>query len=225
MPLQDERRLREWERRGSVPLSVASLVFLVTYAVRVLAHELPRDMRDLLLLLTLVTWAFFVADYLLRVTVAPHRWSYVRRRWLDLVVVIMPLLRPLRILQNYSTVQSRRERPRLTLEARVMSYAGLTTLLLGFAASLQVYAIERQAPGASIRTYGDAVWWACSAVTTTGYGDVVPVTAKGRLIGAGVMFLGVVLIGAVVASFASWLTQSFRRPEERRNGRRPPEDG
>ncbi|MEU6347165.1 ion channel [Streptomyces sp. NPDC046977] len=224
MPLQDERRLREWERRGSVPLSLASLVFLVTYAVRVLAHELPRDMRALLLL-TCVTWAFFVADYLLRVAVAPHRWSYVRRRWLDLVVVIMPLLRPLRILQNYSTVQSRRERPRLTLEARVMSYAGLTTLLLGFAASLQVYAIERQAPGASIRTYGDAVWWACSAVTTTGYGDVVPVTAKGRLIGAGVMFLGVVLIGAVVASFASWLTQSFRRPEERRDGRRPPGDG
>ncbi|MGI5249243.1 potassium channel family protein [Actinacidiphila glaucinigra] len=223
MPKDAERRLHEWERRGSVPLSIASLVFLVTYAVRVLAPDLPPDWSDLLLTITIVTWGIFVVDYLVRVAVAPHRWTYVRRRWLDLVVVILPLLRPLRLLQLYGKIQNRQRQPRLSLEARVMAYAGLSALLLGFAASLQVYADEHDAPGGQIRTYGESVWWLCSTITTTGYGDLVPVTARGRVIAVGVMFLGVVLIGAVVGSFSAWLTQSFRRTDERQDAGGPPE--
>ncbi|WP_431960567.1 potassium channel family protein [Actinacidiphila sp. bgisy160] len=223
MSMDDERRLREWERWGSVPLSIGSLVFLVTYAVRVLVPDLPPDWSDLLLLITVVTWGFFVLDYLVRVAVAPHRWTYVRRRWLDLVVVILPLLRPLRMLQLYGQMLNRHQQPRLSLEARVMSYAGLSALLLGFAASLQVYAYERYTPGAEIRTYGQSVWWLCSTITTTGYGDLVPVTVRGRVIAVGVMFLGVVLIGAVVGSFSSWLVKSFRRPGERSDVPGPPE--
>lgn len=221
--MDEERRLREWERRGSVPLSIASLVFLVTYAVRVLAPDLPPGWSDLLLLLTVVTWGFFVLDYLVRVAVAPHRWSWVRRHWLDLVVVVLPLLRPLRLLQIYGRVQDRHMQPRISLEARVMSYAGLSALLLGFAASLQVYADEHDAPGGQIRTYGESVWWLCSTITTTGYGDLVPVTVRGRVIAVGVMFLGVVLIGAVVGSFSAWLTKSFRRADERPDAGGPPE--
>ncbi|MFE0628102.1 potassium channel family protein [Streptomyces sp. NPDC058864] len=223
MPMDEERRLREWERRGSVPLSIASLVFLVTYAVRVLAPDLPPGWSDLLLLLTVVTWGFFVLDYLVRVAVAPHRWSWVRRHWLDLVVVVLPLLRPLRLLQIYGRVQDRHMQPRISLEARVMSYAGLSALLLGFVASLQVYADEHDAPGGQIRTYGESVWWLCSTITTTGYGDLVPVTVRGRVIAVGVMFLGVVLIGAVVGSFSAWLTKSFRRADERPDAGGPPE--
>ncbi|WP_431945943.1 potassium channel family protein [Actinacidiphila sp. bgisy167] len=223
MPMDDERRLREWERWGSVPLSLASLVFLVTYAVRVLVPDLPPGWSDLLLLITLATWGLFVLDYVVRVAVAPDRWTYVRRRWLDLVVVFMPLLRPLRMLQFYGQMQNRYQRPRLSLEVRVMAYAGLSALLLGFAASLQVYADERYASGAEIRTYGQSVWWLCSTITTTGYGDLVPVTVRGRVIAVGVMFLGVILIGAVVGSFSSWLIKSFRRPEERPDAPGPPE--
>ncbi|MDX2646819.1 ion channel [Streptomyces sp. PA03-1a] len=223
MPMDDDRRLREWERRGSVPLSIASLVFLVTYAVRVLVPDLPPEWSDLLLTVTVVTWGLFVLDYLVRVAVAPHRWSYVRRRWLDLVVVVLPLLRPLRLLQIYGRVQDLHKQPRFSLEARVMGYAGLSALLLGFAASLQVYADEHNAPGAQIRTYGQSVWWLCSTITTTGYGDLVPVTVRGRVIAVGVMFLGVVLIGAVVGSFSAWLTQSFRRADERPDAGGPPE--
>ncbi|MDX3354254.1 potassium channel family protein [Streptomyces sp. ME01-24h] len=223
MPMDDERRLREWERRGSVPLSIASLVFLVTYAVRVLLPDLRPEWSDLLLTITVVTWGLFVLDYLVRVAVAPHRWNYVRRRWLDLVVVVLPLLRPLRLLQIYGKVQDLHKQPRFSLETRVMAYAGLSATLLGFAASLQVYADEHDAPGAQIRTYGQSVWWLCSTMTTTGYGDLVPVTVRGRVVAVGVMFLGVVLIGAVVGSFSAWLTQNFRRADERTDTGGPPE--
>ncbi len=42
-----------------------------------------------------------------------------------------------------------------------------------------------------VDTFFDAVWWAFSTVTTVGFGDVVPVTTAGRLIGIVLMILGV----------------------------------
>jgi voltage-gated potassium channel len=59
------------------------------------------------------------------------------------------------------------------------------------------------------------VWWACSTLTTVGYGDVTPVTAGGRTIAAFLMFLGLALLGAVTGSFSSWLIQTFTREDEK----------
>lgn len=139
---------------------------------------------------------------------------FVRAHWLDTVVLLLPLLRPLRLVQVYTAVQKRREQPRLSLYARVMSYASLTAVLLGVSAALAVYHQEHDAPGASIRTFGDSVWWACATLTTVGYGDAVPVTFGGRVVAVGLMACGLALLGAVTGAFSSWLVQVFRREDE-----------
>lgn len=53
-----------------------------------------------------------------------------------------------------------------------------------------------------IRTWGDGLWWAITTLTTTGYGDHVPVTLAGRLIGTAVMIAGVAVLGGVAAGVA-----------------------
>ncbi|MDQ0797469.1 potassium channel family protein [Streptomyces sp. B1I3] len=215
------RRFKEWDQRTQVPLLAAALLFLIGYAVRVLAPHDTQPWRDIALGLVATTWAVFVVDYGVRLRLSGLGRRFVRTHWLDTLVLLLPLLRPLRMVQLYTAVQKRRQEPRLSLYARVMSYAGLTAVLLGFSAALAVYHQEHGAPDASIRTFGDAVWWACATLTTVGYGDAVPVTPLGRLIAAVLMACGLALLGAVTGSFSSWLLQVFAREDERR----PPGSG
>ncbi|MEV3932778.1 MULTISPECIES: potassium channel family protein [unclassified Streptomyces] len=209
-------RLKEWEQRTEVPLFAAGLVFLAGYATRVLVPVGVQPWRDIALALVAATWLLFVVDYGVRLRLSGLGARFVHSHWLDTLVVILPLLRPLRMVQVYMAVQKRTDRPRLSLYARVMAYASLTAGLLGFSCALAVYYQEREAPGASIRTFGDAVWWACATLTTVGYGDAVPVTPWGRVIAAFLMACGLALLGAVTGSFSSWLVEVFQREDEKR---------
>lgn len=212
--MDDDSPQARWERRSEVPLGAASLLFLFFYAVLVLAHDLPEHWRDACLAALIATWALFAVDYAVRWRLSGQRLRFVRTHWLDSVVLALPLLRPLRIVKVYEAVQRRHGQPRFSLHARVIAYATLSVTLLGFAGALAVYQQERTAPGATILTFGDSVWWACSTLSTVGYGDVTPVTPWGRVIATGLMACGLALLGAVTGSFSSWLLQVFSREDD-----------
>ncbi|AWI29373.1 two pore domain potassium channel family protein [Streptomyces sp. ICN441] len=213
--------LDRWEQRVELPLFYASLVFLAAYSVRILAHDVDVVWREIALATMLLMWFVFAADFAVRLRLSGQRLPrFLRTRWLDAVVLLLPLLRPLRLVKLYTTLQRRRDQPVLDLYVRVIVYAGLSAVLLGWAGALAVYHQERTAPGATILTFGDAVWWVCATLTTVGYGDVTPVTAWGRTVAVGLMICGLALLGAVTGSFSSWLIQVFAREDERR----PPGD-
>jgi voltage-gated potassium channel len=219
--MDTEDRTARWERRMGLPLAVASLLFLVSYGVRVLGEGLPGPVRDLCLAVTYGSWTLFIIDYAVRWRLSGEGLGFVHRHWLDSLVVLLPLLRPVRIVRFYEGVEVRRQgKPRLPLQARVMMYAGLSSTLLGVTAALSVYHVEHTASGATIRTFGDSLWWAAATLSTVGYGDAVPVTPQGRLIAVALMACGLALLGAVTGSFSSWLMQRFARDGE--DAGRPP---
>lgn len=214
--MDDDSRDTRWEQRAELPLAVASLVFLASYAVRVLAPGLHDAWQDLCLAVLLATWALFAVDYAVRWRLSGQRLRFVRTHLLDTLVLVLPQLRPLRIVRVYEAVQRRHGKSRLALHARVIVYAGLSAALLGFSGALAVFQQERGAPHATMRTFGDALWWTCETFSTTGFGDVVPVTPVGRLIAVGMMAVGLALLGAVTGTFASWLLQVFAREDDER---------
>ncbi|MGW5326070.1 potassium channel family protein [Streptomyces sp. NPDC004014] len=210
--MDDDSPAARWEQRTEIPLFVGSLIFLAAYATLVLAVGLPSFWRDLCLATMLVLWVLSAADYVVRWRLGGQRFlRFVSTHFLHTVVVLLPLLRPLRIVPLYDVIQRRQGDPRLSLYARVIAYASLSTLLLGFSGSLAVYQQERGVPGAGMQTFGDAVWWAAATLSTVGYGDIVPVTPLGRVIATGMMACGLGLLGAVTGSFSSWLMQTFSR--------------
>ncbi|MFJ4004669.1 potassium channel family protein [Streptomyces sp. NPDC090023] len=212
--MQHDRTKTRWERRAEMPLTVASLTFLGSYAALVLAPRPGTAWDDLWIALLLACWLLFAVDYAVRWRLSGEGPRFVRTHWLDTLVLLLPLLRPLRVVRVYESMEHRRGLPRLPLYARVITYSGLTALLMGFTGALAVYQQERDAPASNMRTFGDAVWWTCSTLSTVGYGDIVPVTPGGRIIAAAMMAGGLALLGAVTGSFSSWLLQVFAREED-----------
>jgi voltage-gated potassium channel len=62
---------------------------------------------------------------------------------------------------------------------------------------------------------GVALWWAAATITTVGYGDVVPLSAIGRAVGAALMFGGVGALAFVTAIAASSIVVGEVEEEER----------
>jgi voltage-gated potassium channel len=96
----------------------------------------------------------------------------------------------------------------------VAIYVTAGSSLIAFIAALAALEAERDADGALITSFGDAMWWACTTMTTVGYGDTYPVTTTGRFIGVGLMIGGIALLGTVTATFASWLVNAVRDEQE-----------
>src|SRR6476661_6774991 len=62
----------------------------------------------------------------------------------------------------------------------------------------------------NLHSLADAFWWSIVTVTTIGYGDIYPVTALGRVVGAFLMFAGIGALGIFTASIAAYLIKFDR---------------
>ena len=196
--------LSAWERRSEWPLTAIALAFLAVYAWEVITGlrgaaragtELAMD----------VMWAVFIADYLVRLALAPQRGRWFVRHLFDLAVVALPVLRPLRLVRLIALIGVLHRGAGMALRGRITAYTAGGVTLLVVVSSLAVLDAERGAPGTPIRTYGEAVWWALATITTVGYGDLAPVTAVGRWAAVLLMIGGVALAGVVTATLASWI--------------------
>jgi voltage-gated potassium channel len=165
-------------------------------------------------LVSLTCWLVFVVDYAVRLRLAADRRRWFSRNILSLLVVALPILRPLRLVRLLTLFTVFQRAAGTALRGRVVIFAAATTTLLVFIASLAVFDAERYAPGADIVTYGDALWWACVTITTVGYGDLSPVTVEGRCIAIALMVCGIALLGTVTATIASWLVERVAADEE-----------
>ena len=83
--------------------------------------------------------------------------------------------------------------------------------LVLYAASVIVHVLEREAQPATFGTIHGTLWWAIVTLTTTGYGDAVPVTGLGRIVAAGVMICGIGVLGMLVGVLATGYAAEARR--------------
>lgn len=142
------------------------------------------------------------------------RRRFIRSNLLDLVVVALPILRPLRLLRLVTLLSVLNRKAGSSLRGRVLTYVAGAAGLVIFVAALAVLDAERRNPDANILSFPDALWWAATTVTTVGYGDRYPMTGEGRLIAVGLMIAGIAIIGVITAAFASWLLERVREVEE-----------
>jgi voltage-gated potassium channel len=196
--------LDRWESRTELPLAGVAIAFLVGYSVQVLAR--PTGYTSEALDWTLyVLWAAFAIDFVMRLILADQRPRWFVRHMFDLAIVALPFLRPLRLVRLVVIVAALQKAFGDAIRGRIVIYTAGSAILLVYAASLAVLEAERSDPNAHITNFSDAVWWSITTITTVGYGDFYPVTAKGRLVAVLLMIGGISLIGMITATVATWI--------------------
>jgi voltage-gated potassium channel len=184
-----------------------------------------------------VVCVFFVAEYALRLFAASgapgagHRGAWrARRAWalslggvfdgLGVLPGILAVTHPLYAsLYGFVWVfKYVRYSPGLASLRRVVSHArhALLSVLLGFAimllaAASLAYLFERHAQPAVFGSIPAALWWAIVTMTTTGYGDVVPQTIAGRMLGGIVMVSGILVFALWAGILATGYAEEMRR--------------
>jgi len=208
-------RHQRWRTALDPWLVVASVIFLAAYTWRVLAQP-----TGLMLVITsaaiVVTWLVFVADYVMDLLLAANRkrwfWTHLHK----IAIILFPPLRPIWLLRLVAVLN---RATGAALRGRIVATAAIAALLVMWVSALAVLEAERYAPGASITTLGDAVWWAMVTITTVGYGDLYPVTIQGRVAASVLMLSGLVLLGVITATLSSYVIERARHA-----GAKPPAD-
>jgi voltage-gated potassium channel len=209
----NETRLQQWERRAEWPLAICAIAFLILYSVEVLAEPQGSAMK-------VVEWSLnllympFVVDYFVRLRLAEDRVRWFFKHLLDLAVVLLPFLRPLRFLRLVALVRVLQRALGDAVRGQVITFSVFGAVLLVYVAALAELKYERYAPGSHITNFPDALWWSMATLTTVGYGDHSPVTAPGRLIAALLMIGGICLVGVAGATVAHWIITQVAKQDK-----------
>ena len=95
----------------------------------------------------------------------------------------------------------------------MLSALAVIAVLMLFAAA-GIYLLER---GGQPETFGDlpsALWWVVVTLSTVGYGDAVPATGLGRILGAAIMILGIGMVALPAGMLASRFSQVMHRQQD-----------
>ncbi len=186
------------------PLTIAALVFFAAYALEILAG-LTGSFEVLAEGVIWATWAVFVVDYFTRLSITEHRGRWFTHHLLDLAIVVLPMLRPLRLMRFLTFIAIIRRGAGGIIRGRVVLFTVGSTILIILIAGLAIFDAEREV--GNLKSFGDAVWWSFVTMTTVGYGDYYPVTSTGRIVAVGLMIGGITLIGVITATLASWIVE------------------
>lgn len=202
------RRDRYVAATGRV-LAILGVLFVLAYSVSVLWEDRPAWATAAVGSVLVVTWFIFVVDVVVRIALTPYgrRWHYAWHHPLEILSAVLPVFRALRVvglLQNLPVLARRTSSAvRAQFIVLALAYASAWVYFL----SLATLQAERYAAGATITSFGDAIWWAVVTIATVGYGDTYPVTPLGRVYAVLLMAGGIAIVGTASATLISYLNE------------------
>jgi voltage-gated potassium channel len=188
-------------------LTILALAFLVSFSYPAFNTNISNSTQTYLDLIQWVSWCAFAIDFLYGILSAKDKKQYLIKHPLDLAAVVLPFLRPLRLLRVISFGSLVIQKVAIGRQFAITIKVFIASIFVAYISAVQITITERDVDGSNIKNFGDGLWWAITTVTTVGYGDRFPTTTEGRCLAVGLMIMGISLMGVITASVASWFVK------------------
>ena len=223
--------LVRWRTVTDAPLLILAVGSLPILLLEVARNDLTSGDRLFLDIVNIVVLVAFAIDYVGReLVLARNGRAFVRGEWTSLLIVAAQALALVPSLSGFGALRALRagrvwrsiaviarlvaiggaaaSEGRSILRRHAASFAlgmaGMTWLTAAVAFTL----VEDVGKDGRLHSFGDALWWASTTITTVGYGDVFPVTAAGRMVGVVTMGVGISTFAVVTAKVAEFLVRT-----------------
>jgi len=169
----------------------------------------------------------FMVLFFWRWQISLDRKAYLKDNWLDLALIVLlasPLLRLLMALRVVGLVpalrlgaliRSNRKHIMKLIVLSQDSFPAAMTMVFAivFLFGSSAYLLEHATnPGFS--EVGDGLWWAFVTLTTVGYGDIVPMTTGGRIVGVLTMIFGIAVYSLMIANLTFFVEEQGRKRQQ-----------
>ena len=188
-------------------LTFLALAFLVAFSWPAFVVEIDPSTQRILDYVQWISWIAFAVDLLVGLILAEKKLKFLAHHPLEVVTVLLPFLRPLRLLRVISFGTLVILKVAVGRQFAITLKVFLASILLAYIGAVQITITERGVEGSNIKNFGDGLWWAITTVTTVGYGDRFPVTSTGRVLAVCLMLVGISLMGVITASVAAWFVK------------------
>jgi voltage-gated potassium channel len=215
---RDERwtvltRFEQWLER---PMLVLSFAWLVLFIV-----EFTVGLTPLMSTVGWLIWGVFVVDFVVRLTLAPDKSTYLRANWLTALSLFLPALRLLRFARAFRVLRAARAARGARLvrvlgsfnrgmralgrsfRRRGFGYVVALTALVTLAGAAGMHAFERDIPDSPLHSFTSALWWTAMVITTMG-SDYFPQSAEGRALCLLLALFAFAVFGYVTATLATF---------------------
>ena len=188
-------------------LTLLALCFLIAYSYPAFNETISDSTNHYLGLVQWVCWFAFAIDLIYGIWKAESKKEYLKRHPLEVASVLLPFLRPLRLMRVISFGSLALQKVAIGRQFAITVKVAISALFISYIAAIQITISERSVEGSNIKTFSDGLWWAVTTVTTVGYGDRYPTTSEGRLLAVLLMITGISLVGVITASVAAWFVK------------------
>lgn len=229
-----KEKLRTLPRWAELSIKALIIGSVVTYLIEVDHLRPASDPRAHLFFLwsERVIGALFTVEYFARWTRAKERRLYPLRGmalvdlmavlpfWLELMIGSQALgaLRLLRVVRlakyaryNDTLIALGRCLYQVRRQLYAVAEAVVMVVVLG---AVTMHGIERHTQPKTFGTIGNSMWWTFVTLTTVGYGDAYPVTTLGKTAAAGIMIVGLGVVGAFLGLFVTACSDAIHPKEQ-----------
>ena len=188
-------------------LTILALCFLIAYSYPAFNATISESTNHYLSLVQWVCWFAFALDLIYGIWKAESKKEYLKRHPLEIASVLLPFLRPLRLMRVISFGSLALQKVAIGRQFAITVKVAVSALFISYIAAIQITISERAVEGSNIKTFSDGLRWAVTTETTVGYGDRYPTTTEGRLLAVLLMITGISLVGVITASVAAWFVK------------------